>query len=156
MEVINTSAEPTAPLDAAIAAVAADAATTSSTTAPAVVDTAGTNAAVCGTDFAAFEMPSLQCNEDGWGPCELSNTFRDMPYQPFSKSDRMGKISDWTGSSINDKKFSSKYRTLFDGHLVSVEMDWFPGTASVRQSPKHCVHCVRVLVSVFAIKCEVM
>lgn len=93
MEVINTSAEPAAPAAAAVATAAAGDAT----------------AAGVGGEFAAFEMPSLQCNEDGWGPCELSNTFRDMPYQPFSKSDRMGKISDWTGSSLNDKKFSSKW-----------------------------------------------
>lgn len=28
-----------------------------------------------------FAMPILQYNEDGWGPCEISDTFRDMPYQ---------------------------------------------------------------------------
>lgn len=60
-----------------------------------------------GTEFADFEMPSLQCNDDGWGPCELSDTFRDMPYQPFSKSDRMGKVTDWTNNATVDKKFPS-------------------------------------------------
>ena len=63
-------------------------------------------------EFAHFEMPTLECNEDGWGPSELSDTFRDMPYQPFSKSDRMGKVSDWTGSAALDKKFPSKYSML--------------------------------------------
>lgn len=28
-----------------------------------------------------FAMPTLQYNEDGWGPYEISDTFRDMPYQ---------------------------------------------------------------------------
>lgn len=67
-----------------------------------------------GQEFADFDMPSLQCNADGWGPCGLSDTFRDMPYQPFSKSDRMGKISDWTGSAALDKKFPSKLFILIE------------------------------------------
>lgn len=59
------------------------------------------------SEYAKFEMPELQYNEDGWGPCEISDSFSDMPYQPFSKSDKMGKISDWTGSAQLDKKFPS-------------------------------------------------
>lgn len=55
-----------------------------------------------------FEMPDLQHNDLGWGPREVPDTFREMPYQPFSKSDRLGKISDWTGTTAVDKKFPSK------------------------------------------------
>lgn len=55
-----------------------------------------------------FEKPSVQFNENGWGPCELSDTFKDVPYQPFSKSDRLGKICDWTNTSNNDKKYQSE------------------------------------------------
>lgn len=36
-----------------------------------------------------------------------------MPYQPFSKSDRLGKISDWTGSAQTDKKYNNKYQSQF-------------------------------------------
>jgi len=57
-----------------------------------------------------FERPLVQYNEEGWGPdCELPETFRDIPYQPFSKSDRLGKICDWTNTSLNDKKYQSKF-----------------------------------------------
>lgn len=59
--------------------------------------------------FPHFEKPTVQFNENGWGPCELPETFRDMPYQPFSKSDRLGKICDWTSSSNNDKKYQSEF-----------------------------------------------
>lgn len=63
-----------------------------------------------GGEFATFDLPKLQFNEDGWGPTwEVPQTFRDMPYQPFCKSDRMGKISDWTGNALTDKKFPSTY-----------------------------------------------
>lgn len=72
------------------------------------------------SEFAHFDMPAMQYNEEGWGPCELNDTFRDMPYQPFSKSDRIGKISDWTGSAIMDKKFPSMYIRLVDINLRKV------------------------------------
>lgn len=49
------------------------------------------------------------------GPCELPDAFKDIPYQPFSKSDRLGKISDWTGTAQTDKKYPSK---LIDLRLV--------------------------------------
>ncbi|XP_035795336.1 eukaryotic translation initiation factor 3 subunit D [Anopheles albimanus] len=69
----------------------------------------------CTPEIATFEAPQLQCNEDGWGPCELPDAFKDIPYQPFSKSDRLGKISDWTGTAQTDKKFSNKYASQFGG-----------------------------------------
>ncbi|CAD7084357.1 unnamed protein product [Hermetia illucens] len=65
------------------------------------------------TEYAAFEKPVLQYNETGWGPCELPETFKDMPYQPFSKSDRLGKICDWTLPQTNDKKYQNKYASAF-------------------------------------------
>ncbi|KAG8042084.1 hypothetical protein G9C98_000075 [Cotesia typhae] len=40
-----------------------------------------------------FTAPAIQNNPDGWGPCELPDQFRDIPYQPFSKGDRLGKVS---------------------------------------------------------------
>ncbi|XP_008554540.1 eukaryotic translation initiation factor 3 subunit D [Microplitis demolitor] len=60
-----------------------------------------------------FQAPAIQNNPDGWGPCELPDQFRDIPYQPFSKGDRLGKISDWTGVAFQDKKFTNKYASQF-------------------------------------------
>lgn len=54
-----------------------------------------------------FIAPVIQDNPTGWGPCDLPDQFRDMPYQPFSKGDRLGKISDWTVTQ--DKKYASKF-----------------------------------------------
>lgn len=67
-----------------------------------------------------FISPIIQDNPTGWGPYEMPDQFRDMPYQPFSKGDRLGKISDWT--MVQDKKYQSKsnfvirrklYRTIY-------------------------------------------
>lgn len=40
-----------------------------------------------------FLVPAIQDNPNGWGPCTLPDRFKDMPYQQFSKNDRLGKVS---------------------------------------------------------------
>ncbi|KAI4457004.1 eukaryotic translation initiation factor 3 subunit 7 [Holotrichia oblita] len=66
-----------------------------------------------GGDVPHFTAPIIQDNPTGWGPCEMPDQFKDMPYQPFSKGDRLGKISDWTGAAFQDKKYASKYASQF-------------------------------------------
>lgn len=39
-----------------------------------------------------FIAPEIQDNPKGWGPCSIAEAYKDMPYQPFSKSDRLGKV----------------------------------------------------------------
>ena len=41
---------------------------------------------------ARFVFPTIQDNPNGWGPCEVPVQFKDTPYQPFSKDDRLGKV----------------------------------------------------------------
>ncbi|XP_076354347.1 eukaryotic translation initiation factor 3 subunit D-like isoform X4 [Tachypleus tridentatus] len=41
--------------------------------------------------LAHFNPPIIQDNPTGWGPCSIPEQFKDMPYQPFSKNDRLGK-----------------------------------------------------------------
>lgn len=60
--------------------------------------------------YAPFIKPYVQYNEHGWGPCEIPDM--DVPYQPFCKSDRLGKICDWT-VAMQEKKFSNKYASSF-------------------------------------------
>lgn len=42
--------------------------------------------------MAKFHAPEIQDNPSGWGPCAVPEKFKDMPYQPFSKGDRLGKV----------------------------------------------------------------
>lgn len=48
--------------------------------------------------MASFKQPIIHDNPDGWGPpMDLAPAkFQDMPYAPFSKSDRLGRAADWT------------------------------------------------------------
>ena len=39
-----------------------------------------------------FIFPAIHENPTGWGPCEVPEQFKDTPYQPFSKGDRLGKV----------------------------------------------------------------
>ena len=36
-----------------------------------------------------------------------------QPYQPFSKSDRLGKVSDWTGNTYQDRRYVAKYQSQY-------------------------------------------
>jgi len=56
-----------------------------------------------------FIPPVIQDNPHGWGPCSLPTEFKDIPYQPFSKGDRIGKISDWTGQFQDRNKYQSQF-----------------------------------------------
>jgi len=61
--------------------------------------------------MARFVSPDIQDNPTGWGPNTVPPKFKDMPYQPFSKSDRLGKISDWTGATYQDRRHTNKYNS---------------------------------------------
>ena len=39
-----------------------------------------------------FKFNKIPLVTDGWGPSSLPEKFKDMPYQPFSKNDRLGKV----------------------------------------------------------------
>lgn len=48
-----------------------------------------------------FKCPNVISNENVWGPAgACSERFEDMPYQPFAKSDRLGKAADITGTAF--------------------------------------------------------
>ncbi|XP_023178437.1 eukaryotic translation initiation factor 3 subunit D-2 [Drosophila hydei] len=62
------------------------------------------------SQFAPFIKPYIEYNQFGWGPCDVSEM--EVPYQPFCKSDRLGKISDWM-LPVQDKKYTNKYTSTF-------------------------------------------
>ncbi|GAB1600484.1 eukaryotic translation initiation factor 3 subunit D-like [Argonauta hians] len=60
-----------------------------------------------------FVLPPLHFNSTGWGPTDIPKKFDELPYQPFSKGDRLGKVSDWTGATYQDKRYLGKYNSAF-------------------------------------------
>lgn len=41
---------------------------------------------------AHFQAPLVVDNKEGWGPTDDTFQYKDMPYQPYSKSDQLGKV----------------------------------------------------------------
>jgi hypothetical protein len=44
---------------------------------------------------APFKLPTV-ADTQAWGPVGLSAQFRDIPYAPYSKADKLGRIADWS------------------------------------------------------------
>jgi len=42
-----------------------------------------------------------------------TGTISKHPYQPFNKSDKLGKVADWTGLTYTDRKLANKYLSHF-------------------------------------------
>ncbi|KAI9317890.1 eukaryotic translation initiation factor 3 subunit D [Dichotomocladium elegans] len=51
-----------------------------------------------GATKPSFELPKIYENPGGWGPTTevIPIQFRDIPYAPYSKGDKLGRIADWT------------------------------------------------------------
>ena len=45
---------------------------------------------------AQFSVPDVEDNVEGWGPTSVPIHLSGVPYAPFGKGDRVGKISDFT------------------------------------------------------------
>jgi len=60
-----------------------------------------------------FSSLMIQENLNGWGPNSEPEQFQNMPYQPFNKSDKLGKVADWTGLTYQDRKLAHKYSSHF-------------------------------------------
>ncbi|KAF9610600.1 hypothetical protein IFM89_023488 [Coptis chinensis] len=61
----------------------------------------------------AFEIGTVPFNPDGWGPPEtpsslLSNHPNNVPFAPFNRSDKLGRIADWTRSNNNQRSNNNK------------------------------------------------
>lgn len=76
-------------------------------------------------DRVAFTCPVILPNPTGWGPTgPLAEEFKDMPYQPFSKSDRIGKAADITGTAYQGR--GNRYQSQFgagDAYGYFAELD---------------------------------
>lgn len=56
-----------------------------------------------------FEVGAVPFNPDGWGPPEATTATAtslplDVPFAPFSRSDKLGRIADWTRNVNNPAK----------------------------------------------------
>ena len=43
--------------------------------------------------MATFELPTVESNADSWGPSKVPDELTKVPYQQFSKSEAIGRVS---------------------------------------------------------------
>lgn len=59
--------------------------------------------------MASFSLPPINSNPDGsWGPSSSNlpknYKFKDIPYAPYSKSDKLGRFADWNDFSGDNRQ----------------------------------------------------
>jgi translation initiation factor 3 subunit D len=64
--------------------------------------------------FDDFELPEVQDSPFGWGPSSCASIFKDVPFVPYNKADRLMKVSDWT-----QNKWRSRGPTQYGGGQVN-------------------------------------
>jgi hypothetical protein len=57
-----------------------------------------------------FAVPEVEDHADGWGPVSTPSALEGMPYAPYSKSDKIGRIADWNPQNPRSRQMDS-YRT---------------------------------------------
>lgn len=56
---------------------------------------------------------------DGWGPPVTTETTLDgVPYAPFSKGDKLGRMADWTGSKDGERGGRQQYNRNYRGESL--------------------------------------
>jgi translation initiation factor 3 subunit D len=60
-----------------------------------------------------FELPPIEDNDFGWGPSDIPTQFKDIPFAPFNKNDRLGKISDWTAQGQKSNQRGGRFPQQF-------------------------------------------
>lgn len=57
---------------------------------------------------------------DGWGPSVTTETTLDgVPYAPFSKGDKLGRMADWTGSKDGERGGRMQYNRNYRGEFLA-------------------------------------
>jgi translation initiation factor 3 subunit D len=54
--------------------------------------------------MVGFKLIDLQDNQDGWGPITMPPEFQDVPFMPYSKGERLGRIADF-GQQPGQQRF---------------------------------------------------
>lgn len=68
-----------------------------------------------------FQVPTVEDNEDGWGPTTVPQQLEGIPYAPFSKGEKVSKISDFTGSGFNRFGGGLRWATIYSSARTAVD-----------------------------------
>ena len=80
--------------------------------------------------MTTFKMPVVPDNPDGWGPTDatLPLKFKEIPYAPFSKSEKLGRVADWyTDQQPQSQPEQTQSSFGLRKHRVPVANDLYAG-----------------------------
>ena len=67
------------------------------------------------------DIVSALPSEDSWGPgIPTDNMLDGVPYAPFSKSDKLGRMADWSAEKDRDRGGRQAYNRNFRGECFPV------------------------------------
>ncbi len=69
-----------------------------------------------------FSVPEVDANPDGWGPTTVPEQLDGVPYAPFGKGDKIGRVSDFTNSGFNKYGGMLAYTPPLSGHAVGLRL----------------------------------
>lgn len=55
--------------------------------------------------MVGFRTPQVADNSDGWGPTAVPEDLKDVPYAPFGKGDKLGRVSDFSAQGFHNKQY---------------------------------------------------
>ena len=58
--------------------------------------------------MVGFKLPDVEDNTEGWGPVSVPKQFADVPFMPFGKGERLGRIAEF-GSAMGRPHYQSEY-----------------------------------------------
>ncbi|EEB07873.1 translation initiation factor eIF3d Moe1 [Schizosaccharomyces japonicus yFS275] len=81
---------------------------------------------------SGFALPELPPVKSAWGPPENISVARDdVPYAPFSKGDRLGKIADWSVDQTKDGREQRGRQGPFGGRFRDQYQTYGYGSSSI-------------------------
>ncbi|CAA22586.1 translation initiation factor eIF3d [Schizosaccharomyces pombe] len=78
-----------------------------------------------------FKLPELAPVKSAWGPPETEQIGGDIPYAPFSKGDRLGKIADWSVDQPKDGREQRGRQGAFAGRFRDQYQTYGYGASSI-------------------------
>lgn len=84
---------------------------------------------------AQFVLPAVEENAEGWGPTSVPEQFDGVPFMPYSKGERLGRIADFgqqagRGMFAGALRHRARWRALL---LLPCLVERFPAGDSVAQ-----------------------
>lgn len=72
-----------------------------------------------------FQLTEINANPIGWGPFAVQEELKDLPYAQFSKSDKLGRVADWSVTQGRTKTHERErgFQTSVQNTTFSIQAD---------------------------------